>query len=270
MMRMPAPAAQKADDGRDHDVVSRAKVIFAGATMPTSAGPAHEQRRSRSTQQTATGAAVGRIAADDEFEPIEGAGERRAESAGNAAGRPATDQNPQVRPPQPERHAEPRGDATRQLGVAGLETDRSARRPLDQTVSAATMMLPSSDMRPPCSALASIGSISRSGRQRAISSRAMPNDETADQAAPRARSRGSRRSNPDKRTPGPSRNSRRCSISTPVPIAATTKPATTPTSAASAIRLIPAPATMARRRRGISNRLVTSRSRTRPLATGRD
>ncbi len=118
------------------------------------------------------------------------------------------------------------------------------------------MMLPTTDMRPPCSALASMGSISRSGRQRAISSRATPNTRPPISGTASA-IKGSRRGSSDKRTSGPSRKSHRCSKSTPVPIAATTRPATTPVSAASAIRLDSRARTMARRRCGISSRLVS-------------
>ncbi len=127
-----------------------------------------------------------------------------------------------------------------------------APTPLDHTVCAATMMLPISDMRPPCSAFASMGSTSRSGRQRAISSRPTP------KASPPASGteiavRGSSRSRPDNCTPASRWKNSRCRISTAVPMAATTKPAIAPTSAASAIRLDSRARTRARSRRGISN-----------------
>ena len=69
---------------------------------------------------------VGRIAADDQLEAVKGAGERRAERAGNAGGGAAADQDAQVAAAQPERIADARGDAAGELRIAGLETDRSA------------------------------------------------------------------------------------------------------------------------------------------------
>ena len=72
-----------------------------------------------------------RIVSDHEFEAVEGAGERRAECAGNASGGAAADQNAQVRAPQPEGAADPRCDAARELSVARLRSDRGpdAARP---------------------------------------------------------------------------------------------------------------------------------------------
>ena len=70
-------------------------------------------------------------------------------------------------------------------------------------VCAATIMLPMSDMRPPCSALASIGSTSRSGRHRAITSLAIPN-MMPPESGTRTASHGSSDSRPDSRSPGDS------------------------------------------------------------------
>ena len=70
--------------------------------------------------------AVGRIAADDELEAVESAGERRTEGAGNSSGSAATDQDTQIGAPQPECRADARGKTARQLGIAGLEADRGA------------------------------------------------------------------------------------------------------------------------------------------------
>ena len=50
--------------------------------------------------------AARRVAADNELETVEGAGKRRAESAGDAAGGAAADQNTQIGTPQPKRHAD--------------------------------------------------------------------------------------------------------------------------------------------------------------------
>ena len=106
------------------------------------------------------------------LEPVEGAGQRRAEGAGDTADRTATDQHAKVGPPQPKGHADARRHAAGKSRVAGLEPNRS----------------------------------------------------------------------PDKRTPGSSWKSSRCSTSTPVPMAVTTKPAMAPTTAASAMRLTSRPA----------------------------
>ena len=69
---------------------------------------------------------VGRIAADNEFEAVEGAGERSAERAGNAGRGAAPDQNAKIAAPQTEGSADARGDAARSLRVTGLQADRGA------------------------------------------------------------------------------------------------------------------------------------------------
>ena len=72
-----------------------------------------------------------RIAADDQFEAVERAGERRTERAGDAGGGAAADQDTQVAASQAKCIADARGDARRHLRVAGFEADRcpDAARP---------------------------------------------------------------------------------------------------------------------------------------------
>ena len=67
-----------------------------------------------------------RIAADDQFEAVKRAGERRAEGAGDAGGGAAADEDAQVAAAQAERIADARGDAAGKLRIAGLEPDRRA------------------------------------------------------------------------------------------------------------------------------------------------
>ena len=68
----------------------------------------------------------GRIAADDELEAVKGAGQRRAERAGDTGGGAATHQNSQVAAAQAKGIADARSDAACKLGVAGFEPDRGA------------------------------------------------------------------------------------------------------------------------------------------------
>ena len=79
-----------------------------------------EQRRHGDWGQT-----VWRIAADDQLEAVEGAGERRAERAGNSARGSTADQDAQIGTSQLECPADTRGDAAGQLGVARFDADRS-------------------------------------------------------------------------------------------------------------------------------------------------
>src|SRR5262245_11781008 len=118
------------------------------------------------------------------------------------------------------------------------------------------MTLPRSDIRPPCKALASIGSISRSGRRCAIHSRAMPRKRPP-RSGTEIASVGSRRTRPDRRVPGSRWKRRLWSVSTPVLMAVTTKPAMAPTTAARTIRLDSRARTTARSRFGISSLLIT-------------
>ena len=80
-----------------------------------------DQRRDADRRQ-----AGGRIAADDQLETVERAGERRTERAGNAGGGAATDQDAQVAAAQAKGVADARGDAAGDLGVAGFQSDRGA------------------------------------------------------------------------------------------------------------------------------------------------
>jgi hypothetical protein len=70
--------------------------------------------------------ACDRVAADHQFERIEGARERRPEGAGDSSGRSAPDQHPKVPAAQAEFLPDERGDAARELGVARLQADRCA------------------------------------------------------------------------------------------------------------------------------------------------
>ena len=67
-----------------------------------------------------------RVVSDHQLEAVKRAGERRAERPGDAAGGAAADQHAQIGAAQAERTADPRGDAARELGVAGLHADRGA------------------------------------------------------------------------------------------------------------------------------------------------
>ena len=68
----------------------------------------------------------------------------------------------------------------RPAGCNQLRGPTEAPTPQDQMVCKTTLRLPRSDMRPPCSALASIGSTSRCGRQRDTSRSANPKIRPAD------------------------------------------------------------------------------------------
>ena len=94
------------------------------------------------------GQARDRIAADHQFERIEGAGKRRPEGAGDASRGAAPDQHPQVAASQAESLPDEGGDAAGELGIARFQADRCTD-PLDHTVCAATIRLPRNDMRPP-------------------------------------------------------------------------------------------------------------------------
>ncbi len=144
-------------------------VVFSGATTPSSAGDKLLRHQKADQRRNADRRQAGRrIAADDQLEAVERAGERRAERAGNAGGGAATDQDAQVAAAQPERIADARGDAAGESAYS-RPRGRPRRRRRSTTSSARRRSCcRCSDMRPPCSALASIGSISRSGRQRAI------------------------------------------------------------------------------------------------------
>jgi hypothetical protein len=65
--------------------------------------------------------AVWRIAADNELETIEGAGERGTECASNSSGGATA-----LGASQPECHADARGDTAGKLCIAGLQADRGA------------------------------------------------------------------------------------------------------------------------------------------------
>ena len=67
-----------------------------------------------------------RIDADDQLEPVERAGQRRAEGGGDRRCRAAADDEAQIGAAQAEPHADRRGDAARHLRIAGLEADGGA------------------------------------------------------------------------------------------------------------------------------------------------
>jgi hypothetical protein len=106
-----------------------------------------------------------------------------------------------------------------------------------------------SDMRPPCKAFASIGSISRWGRRFAINSDATPKTRPPTEGTTRA-TNGSSELTADNRSPNDSPKNRLCSRSTPAPISATTRPAIAPTRPARRIRLDARARITARNRRG--------------------
>ncbi len=68
-----------------------------------------------------------RIDADDQFEPVEGAGQRGVEGGGDRAGSAAADQDADVVATQPESTRQPRREAGTDLRVARLQSDRSAK-----------------------------------------------------------------------------------------------------------------------------------------------
>ena len=118
--------AQKPDEGRDDEVVGRDH-------YPLWRNNAELSRRKRLRDEVADQCgdgdwrqAVGRVAADDELEPVEGTGQWRAEGSRDTASRAATDQYAKVGPPQPKCHADARRYAAGKLRVAGLEPDRSS------------------------------------------------------------------------------------------------------------------------------------------------
>lgn len=67
-----------------------------------------------------------RIGADDEFEAVEGPGERRVEGRGDRCRRAATDQRSQIVAARLEGEPKPRSDPRRYLRIAGLEANRCA------------------------------------------------------------------------------------------------------------------------------------------------
>src|SRR5271166_3709810 len=70
--------------------------------------------------------AGGGVAADDQLECIECAGDRGTERAGNGAGGAAADEGAQIAAPQAKGAADPGGYAASQLGIAGFQADRGA------------------------------------------------------------------------------------------------------------------------------------------------
>ena len=210
-----------------------------------------EQRRDGDRRE-----AVRRVAADDQFEAVEGAGERRTERAGDSAGGAAANQDAQIGAAQPKCDADAGGNAAGQLGIAGLDADRSTdpARPdgLQRDDHAAEKRHASAVQR------IRLDRIDLAIRP--PSRDQFTGDAEHDAAGERHRNRDERIELQQSRQPhaGFEAKNTRCSRSTPAPIAATTSPAIAPTSAASAIRLDSRARTKARRRRGISNRLVDS------------
>ena len=117
---------EQAERGGKHDIVTGDGHLLGTdhaelGRLELSRDEIAHQRRDADRRQT-----VRRIAADDQLEAVKGAGERRAECAGNAGGGAAADQDAQVAAAQPKRIADARGDAAGKLRVAGLEADRCA------------------------------------------------------------------------------------------------------------------------------------------------
>ncbi len=69
--------------------------------------------------------AARRVTADDQLEPVERTGERRTKRTGDAAGGAAANQDAQIGAAQPECETKPGCNAARELGIAGLHSDRS-------------------------------------------------------------------------------------------------------------------------------------------------
>ena len=123
---IPSTRREQAERGGEHEIVRRDGGLLGRddaelGRRQLARDQIADQRRDADRRQAAR-----RIAADDQLEAVKGAGERRAERAGNAGGGAATDQDAQVAAAQPERIADARGKAARELRVAGLETDRGA------------------------------------------------------------------------------------------------------------------------------------------------
>ena len=246
--------AKKTDKGSDDEIV-RGDRHRVGRNESDLARPQRvrhqvaEQRRDGDRRQ-----AVRRIAADDQLEAVKGAGERRAERAGNSAGGATADQDAQVGAPQPKCHADTRGDAAGQLGIAGFDADRRAypARPngLHGDDNAAEKRHAAAVQR------VRLDRIDLALRPPAHDQFA--GDAEDDAAGERHRNRHHRIEPQQSRQPHAGLEAKQDLVqqSTLAPIAATTRPAIAPTSAASAIRLDSRARTNARRRRGISNPLV--------------
>jgi hypothetical protein len=86
--------------------------------------PCHHQADHRRDRDR--GEARDRVAADHQFECIEGARERRTERAGDSPGGSAPDQHPQIAAAQAKSLPDEGGDAAGELGIAGFEADRCA------------------------------------------------------------------------------------------------------------------------------------------------
>ena len=68
-----------------------------------------------------------RVAADDQLESVERAGERTVEGGGDGRGRSASDQQAQILAPQPERLPGLRGETGARLRIGGLQAGASAK-----------------------------------------------------------------------------------------------------------------------------------------------
>ncbi len=117
-------AKQREDEQRGHAVAPQREVrgkmtdeAFAGADRPRDQHPRNRCGDDRRETE-------GRICADDEFERVEGAGQRSAEGRADGARRSRADEHPPVCPTQIEDAAETRGETRTQLRVAGLKPDR--------------------------------------------------------------------------------------------------------------------------------------------------
>ena len=122
---------------------------------------------------------------------------------------PQPDQEAQIVAAQPERTPEPGGQGRTDLGVIRLPTRPMHRRRWRAWFCAVTIRLSLSDMRPPCSALASIGSTVRRFHQRAIPRLVSPTSRPPPPSTATVRN-WPRPTDPDRRSPRSRWNSISC------------------------------------------------------------
>jgi len=114
---------EQADNGSKYEIV-RNQNGFVGCDH-AKIGGLHRVRHQIADQRRDSDRSKARrcITADDQFETVEGACERGAESAGDSRGRAAADQDAKIAAAQAKCDADARGKAAGELRVAGLEAD---------------------------------------------------------------------------------------------------------------------------------------------------